>query len=90
MAQSALGIATLAVAFALLLCVQNVRSEESASAPNAYLFDTFDNGWKDRWIHSSNAKYTGVFKGDHNLKVRARRCASLPQNPMTSIVSRRR
>jgi hypothetical protein len=33
-------------------------------AKAASFFENFEDGWADRWTHSSESKYTGRFKAD--------------------------
>ncbi|GAX84984.1 hypothetical protein CEUSTIGMA_g12405.t1 [Chlamydomonas eustigma] len=62
--QSSSTMIKIAVICLSLLCLRANASEVSHVsniAPHAFLFETFDEGWSERWVHSSDEKYKGEF-----------------------------
>ena len=73
-------LAALASSLIVVLACSALMSSDAESindlVPNAHIFESFDEGWGNRWFHSSDPKYTGLFMtaptpGSSNAELKA-------------------
>ena len=73
-------LAALASSLIVVLACSALMSSGAESindlVPNAHIFESFDEGWGNRWFHSSDPKYTGLFMtaptpGSSNAELKA-------------------
>ena len=73
-------LAALVSSLLVMLACSALMSSDAESindlVPNAHIFESFDEGWGNRWFHSSDPKYTGMFMtaptpGSSNAELKA-------------------